>query len=121
MDTTFPCSATKSSSCSFRLGVIQARTPLIRFSRMSERKTPRDGERVAARGEAPWRGGGGENHGGIAHAAFFLGTKMPGSAFKRPPVSCWIWSCLNGGGYIPQPAMVDWAMPNALASFTCVL
>src|SRR5687767_14363434 len=104
MDTMFPCSATNSSSCSCRLGVIQERTPLIRFSRVmrssTERKTPRDGTGTeTARGEAPWQGGGGGDHGGDAHAAFFLGTKMPGSAFSLPPVSCWIWSCLRGGGY----------------------
>lgn len=33
METTSPCSATNISSCSCRLGVIQERTPLIRFSR----------------------------------------------------------------------------------------
>src|SRR5688572_14607065 len=75
MDTMFPCSATNSSSCSCRLGVIQERTPLIRFSRVmrssTERKTPRDGTGTeTARGEAPWQGGGEGDHGGDAHAAF---------------------------------------------------
>src|SRR5688572_3724519 len=90
------------------------------FAHRSE-KTPRDGTGTeTARGEAPWQGGGEGDHGGDAHAAFFLGTKMPGSAFSLPPVSCWIWSCLRGGGYSPHPAIVDCAIFSAVANLTCV-
>lgn len=53
MDTTFPCSATKSSSCSRREGVMWALTWAVRFSLVIGRNAPGSQGRKTAGGTAP--------------------------------------------------------------------
>lgn len=57
---------------------------------------------------------------GVVQAARFLTTSNPGSALRRPPVSCWSWSWRMAGGYSPQPETVDCEMPSASARRCCV-